>query len=174
MEERITGVMIYYYFVCSRKLWYFCHQINMEDENENVQLGKLLDENSYKRDDKHIEIDGIINIDFIHEKNELYEIKKSKSIEEAGIWQVKYYLYYLKKRNVDGLHGVIDYPLLKKNVDVELSDEDCKKLDDIIKEIISVRRSWKRKKYAKNVHIMICVLYRQKKVMIIETEFLCV
>ena len=124
MEERITGVMIYYYFVCSRKLWYFCHQINMEDENENVQLGKLLDENSYKRDDKHIEIDGIINIDFIHEKNELHEIKKSKSIEEAGIWQVKYYLYYLKKRNVDGLHGVIDYPLLKKNVDVELSDED--------------------------------------------------
>lgn len=138
MEERITGVMIYYYFVCSRKLWYFCHQINMEDENENVQLGKLLDENSYKRDDKHIEIDGIINIDFIHEKNELHEIKKSKSIEEAGIWQV-YYLYYLKKRNVDGLHGVIDYPLLKKNVDVELSDEDCKKLDDIIKEIISVK-----------------------------------
>ena len=139
MEERITGVMIYYYFVCSRKLWYFCHQINMEDENENVQLGKLLDENSYKRDDKHIEIDGIINIDFIHEKNELHEIKKSKSIEEAGIWQVKHYLYYLKKRNVDGLHGVIDYPLLKKNVDVELSDEDCKKLDDIIKEIISVK-----------------------------------
>ena len=139
MEERITGVMIYYYFVCSRKLWYFCHQINMEDENENVQLGKLLDENSYKRDDKHIEIDGIINIDFIHEKNELHEIKKSKSIEEAGIWRVKYYLYYLKKRNVDGLHGVIDYPLLKKNVDVELSDEDCKKLDDIIKEIISVK-----------------------------------
>ena len=63
MEERITGVMIYYYFVCSRKLWYFCHQINMEDENENVQLGKLLDENSYKRDDKHIEIDGIINME---------------------------------------------------------------------------------------------------------------
>ena len=29
--------------------------------------------------------------------------------------------------------------MLKKNVDVELSDEDCKKLDDIIKEIISVK-----------------------------------
>ena len=27
MEERITGVMIYYYFVCKRKLWYFCHDI---------------------------------------------------------------------------------------------------------------------------------------------------
>lgn len=60
MEERITGVMIYYYFVCKRKLWYFSNEINMEAENENVMLGKLLDENSYKKDDKHINIDNVI------------------------------------------------------------------------------------------------------------------
>ena len=36
MDERITGVMIYYYFVCKRKLWYFCHDIRMEAENEDV------------------------------------------------------------------------------------------------------------------------------------------
>ena len=64
-DKRITGVMIYYYFVCKRKLWYFCHEINMESENENVQLGKLLDEKSYERDEKHINIDNVINIDFI-------------------------------------------------------------------------------------------------------------
>lgn len=93
MEERITGVMIYYYFVCSRKLWYFCHQINMEDENENVQLGKLLDENSYKRDDKHIEIDGIINIDFIHEKNELHEIKKHSNIAIVDSVHILHYFW---------------------------------------------------------------------------------
>ena len=139
MENRITGVMIYYYFVCKRKLWYFCHEIRMEAENEDVILGKILDESSYSKNEKHINIDNIINIDFISEHKELHEVKKSKVVEDAGIWQVKYYLYYLKKRNVDGLHGVIDYPLLKKNVDVELSDEDCKKLDDIIKEIISVK-----------------------------------
>ena len=40
MEDKITGVMIYYYFICKRKLWYFCHQITMEEGNENVQLGK--------------------------------------------------------------------------------------------------------------------------------------
>lgn len=49
MEERITGVMIYYYFVCKRKLWYFCHEIRMEAENEDVILGKILDESSYKK-----------------------------------------------------------------------------------------------------------------------------
>ena len=59
MEERITGVMIYYYFVCKRKLWYFCHEIRMEAENEDVILGKILDESSYKKNDKHINIDNI-------------------------------------------------------------------------------------------------------------------
>ena len=77
MEERITGVMIYYYFVCKRKLWYFCHEINMESGNEDVQLGKILDETSYGRSEKHIQINGEINIDFIKEHRELHEIKKS-------------------------------------------------------------------------------------------------
>lgn len=75
MEERITGVMVYYYFVCHRKLWYFCHEINMEMENEDVMLGKLLDEHSYQRDEKHINIDNIINIDFIEKHQEVHEIK---------------------------------------------------------------------------------------------------
>ena len=139
MENRITGVMIYYYFVCKRKLWYFVHELNMENENENVQLGKLLDESSYQRDDKHINIDNVINIDFIKEHKELHEVKKSRSIEEAGIWQVKYYLYYLKQRGVDGLKARIDYPLIKKNLTVELTQGDEKQLEEIIQEILLLK-----------------------------------
>ena len=44
MKEKVTGTMVYYYFVCKRKLWYFSNEINMESENESVILGKLLDE----------------------------------------------------------------------------------------------------------------------------------
>lgn len=139
VEERITGVMIYYYFVCKRKLWYFMNEINMETENENVLLGKLLDESSYKKDDKHINIDNVINIDFIREHRELHEVKKSRAIEEAGIWQVKYYLYYLKKRGVSDLKAKIDYPLIKKNLVVELTGEDEIRLEEIIREIIDIR-----------------------------------
>lgn len=139
MEERITGVMIYYYFVCKRKLWYFIHEISMEAENEDVMLGKLLDENSYQRGEKHINIDNVINIDFIKEHKELHEVKKSRAIEEAGIWQVKYYLYYLKQRGVNGLKAKIDYPLLKKNLMVELSQEDEEQLEKIISEIHALR-----------------------------------
>ena len=62
MKEKVTGTMVYYYFVCKRKLWYFSNEINMESENESVILGKLLDEGSFKRDEKHINIDDTINI----------------------------------------------------------------------------------------------------------------
>lgn len=139
MEERITGTMIYYYFVCKKKLWYFCHDIMMESENDDVILGKLLDESSYKRAEKHINIDNIISIDFIKSRKELHEIKKSKSIEEASMWQVKYYLYYLKKRGVEELKAKIDYPLLKENKLIELTENDENTLEEIIKNIIDIK-----------------------------------
>lgn len=92
MQKQITGLMVYYYFVCKRKLYYFCKNLTMESENEDVQLGKLLDETAYKKAEKHILINNTIQVDYIEKNHIIHEIKKSKSIEEAGIWQVKYYL----------------------------------------------------------------------------------
>ena len=114
MENLITGVMIYYYFVCRRKLWYFCHEIRMEAENEDVILGKILDESSYSKNEKHINIDNIINIDFISEHKELHEVKKSKEVEDAGISQVKYYLYYLRKGWLSAVKKVGDSWAIRK------------------------------------------------------------
>ena len=114
MKENITGMMVYYYFVCERKLWYFCHEITMETENEDVLLGKLLDESSYKKNDKHISIDQIINIDFMKEFGELHEVKKSKSVDEilsvlpAAAWcdrnERKNRLSIIKKDNECGAY----------------------------------------------------------------------
>ena len=52
MDREITGVMVYYNEVCQRKLWYFYHGIQLEQDNENVKIGKVLDEETYKRDEK--------------------------------------------------------------------------------------------------------------------------
>ena len=46
----ITGIMVYYYFICERRLWYFANQINMEQNSELVQIGKIIDETTYKRE----------------------------------------------------------------------------------------------------------------------------
>ena len=142
MDKQITGVMVHYYYVCKRKLWYFYYEIQMEQGNENVALGKLLDESSYKREEKHINIDNVINIDFLRSEGVLHEVKKSNKIEEASIWQVKYYLYYLKKNDVL-IRAKIDYPLLKQTLDVELLDEDIALLEDTLKGIKELIQSAK-------------------------------
>lgn len=138
MEGNITGVMVYYDLVCKRKLWYFIHEIRMEQDNENVKLGKLLDDSSYTREEKHINIDDTINIDFIRARGVIHEVKKSRKIEEAAIWQVKYYLYFLKQRGVEGITGKIDYPLLKQTVTVQLEEDDEMKMQEILEEIRSI------------------------------------
>lgn len=141
MHKPISGTMIYYYIVCKRKLWYFYHEIQMEVENENVQIGKVIDETTYAREEKHINIDDVISIDYIKNKGILHEIKKSRKIEEAGIMQIKYYLYYLKQKGVEGIKGKVDYPLLKQSIDIELTEDDEKNIDELImdlKQIVSM------------------------------------
>jgi CRISPR-associated exonuclease Cas4 len=80
-------------------------------------------------------IDGTINIDFIRQHKQIHEVKKSKSIEEASIWQVKYYLYYLKNLGMEGISGIIDYPLIRRNVVVELEENDELKIQELIANI---------------------------------------
>ena len=133
--QNITGVMIYYYFICKRKLWYFINEINMEQNSELVSIGKILDETLYTREKKNIMIDNTINIDFIKNGAILHEIKKTKSIEEAGIWQVKYYMYYLEKRGIKNIQAKIDFPLLRETKEIMLEEEDKKVLDNIIQNI---------------------------------------
>lgn len=133
--RKITGVIFYYYFVCKRKLWLFSKDISFEEENENVVLGKLLDESTYSKEEKHIMIDETINIDFLKRWEVLHEVKKSKNIEEASIWQVKYYLYFLKKKNINVKKGIIDYPKIKEIREVTLEDEDIIKIENILEDI---------------------------------------
>ena len=135
--ENVTGMQIYYYKVCKRKLWYFSHSLAMEQNNENVSLGKIIDESSYMREDKHINIDNVINIDFIRD-DIICETKKSRKIEEASEMQLKYYLYYLFKNGATGFSGEINYPVLKKKVRVELTDEDIDQIEKIIDDIQKV------------------------------------
>ena len=149
----LTGTHINYYFVCKRKLWLFAHGVQMEQTSDAVLLGKLIDESSYQREDKSIDIDGAIVIDWIDEKQGiLHEVKKSDKMEEAHRWQVLYYLWYLKQKGVeiadnriaeyqDGkihLRGEIDYPKLKQKLEVILTQEAEKELEAIMKNITEI------------------------------------
>src|SRR5690554_5085659 len=130
--------MVYYYFVCKRKLWFFINNITMEENSELVGIGKLIDETSYKREKKHILIEENINIDFLKDWKVVHEVKKSRKIEEASKWQLKYYIWLLKKKGVAIEKGVLDYPLLRKREEIFLSDEDDQKFKEILQEIETI------------------------------------
>lgn len=123
-----TGTQVNYYAVCKRKLWLFSHDIQMERENENVQIGKLVGEQTYSRAQKEIAIDDRVVIDWMESKVGddgvllLHEVKKSRAVESAHRLQMLYYIYYLKCKGVEA-RGEIDYPLLKRNEQIELTPE---------------------------------------------------
>ena len=159
MDPKITGMMIYYYFVCQRKLWYFCHEITMEHNSEAVKIGKAIDEQTYQQVDKHINIHDVINIDFMKRGKVLHEVKKSKKIEEATIWQVKYYLYYLKQLEVTDLTAQIDYPLLRQTVDVTLSAEDEQQISHMINAIQDIQNRAYPPTYKKKAICKACAYF---------------
>ena len=139
MEKKITGTLYSYYFLCKRKLWYSANNIDMEQENENVAIGKILGEKAYSREDKDILIDDTINVDFIR-NGIIYEVKKSKKVDEMAINQVKYYLYYLKGLGIDINKAIINYPLLREKQTILLEQYDIDNIKsnlEIIDEIIS-------------------------------------
>lgn len=135
----ITGGKVNYYFICKTKLWLFSHNIQMEKENKDVQMGKFIHESKYKNTKKEIIIDNTIAIDFIKKGNilEIHDIKKSKKMKEAHKWQLIYYLYYLYQRGVDAI-GVLNYPLLNKKETIEPTKKDFDEMENIIQNIRNI------------------------------------
>lgn len=118
-----TGTEVGYYFICVKKLWWFVHGVEMEQENDRVRMGKLVHEESYARRKKELNIDDRIVLDW-REDGVVHEVKLTDSMEGAHEMQLLYYLYYLKhQKGVEGLRGQIDYPKLRETKEVELTPE---------------------------------------------------
>lgn len=133
-NKQITGLMYAYSLICEKKLWYYANELSMEDNSNDVAIGKLIDEESFKREHKHILIDDCINIDFL--KNGIvYEIKKSKSLKEASRNQIKFYLYHLYKNNVKNPIGIIKIPKEKYEEEVCLSSNDIEFIEKQLQKI---------------------------------------
>jgi CRISPR-associated exonuclease Cas4 len=113
----------------------------MEHGSDAVYLGKLIHETSYEREKKEIDIDNTIRIDFIGRDRVIHEVKKSDRVEEPHIWQLKYYIWYLKQKGVEGVTGKINYPKLRKTLDVFLEQGDDERIEGILKEIKGIADS---------------------------------
>ena len=133
----ITGTVINYYFHCKTQCWLHANRINLEDNSEDVRIGRVLHEiNEEKTRAGEIAIDNV-KIDKIT-KDYLIEVKKSDSDPEAVKWQVLLYLNILKNKGINK-KGKIEFMEKnrqdKKIIYVELSEENIKKLFEITEKI---------------------------------------
>jgi len=134
----ITGSQISYFMHCKRQLWLFSKHIKMEDNSENVLIGRHISDNTFTRQKHEVEIEGI-KIDFFDSaKKEIHEIKKSDRMDELHVIQLKYYLYILQKKGVESIKGIIDYPLLKKKKEINLTMKDIDEMEKLLTDINSI------------------------------------
>lgn len=137
MIYKINGTQINYYFICKTKLWLFSHNIRLEHESDNVSLGKILHEDSFKREKDYL-IDNLINVDFIKFTDciEIHEVKKTQKMNQSHEYQLLYYMHYLKnEKGIGDIKGFLDYPKSRKKKQVFLTKEKEEELIGIIDEI---------------------------------------
>ena len=114
----------------------------MEHESENVRLGKILHEDSFKRENDFL-IDNLINVDFIKLTDcvEIHEVKKTRKMEKSHEYQLLYYMYYLKnEKDIENIKGFLDYPKNRKKKEVFLTKEKEGELLKITADIYKINR----------------------------------
>ena len=121
----INGTIINYYFHCKRQCYLHGNRLNMEDNSEQVKIGKAIhEERAENKINTEIAIDNI-RLDKLT-KEYLTEVKKSDADAEAAKWQLLYYLKVLKTKGVIR-KGKLEFAEKnkkdKKIIIIELTDE---------------------------------------------------
>jgi len=133
----VNGTLINYYYHCKTQCWLHANRINLEDNSEDVRIGKILHEiNEEKSKKAEVSIDNV-KIDKIT-RDYLVEVKKSDSDTEAVKWQVLLYLKKLKDKGVIK-KGKIEYidknKQDKKTQIIELNDANEKELSEVLQKV---------------------------------------
>lgn len=134
---RVNGTLINYYFHCKRQCYLHGNRLNLEDNSENVKIGKAIhEERSENGKNTEITIDNI-KLDKLTTEY-LIEVKKSDADVNAATWQLMYYLKVLRNKGIERkgkLEFIEKNKTDKKIVVVELDKENELKLDNYVDEI---------------------------------------
>ncbi len=134
---RVTGVMMQYYFVCKRELWFESRDLEIDRENVNVVRGTRVDESSYsERGQENLRL-GMVSLDLM-EDGRVVEVKPSSSLTEPARMQLSYYLWYLERVADVKRDGVLAHPTERKREVVELTAERVEKVESAIRGIHGV------------------------------------
>ena len=59
-------------------------------------------------------------------------------MDKAHEWQLKYYMYVFEQHGIEGVKGILEYPLLRKTQEVILTDIDREEIMAITEDITKI------------------------------------
>lgn len=136
----VTGVMMQYYEVCERELWFESRNIEINRKNPNVVRGTHVDDTAYGDKRRNLSIDGRIAPDLL-EDGRIVEVKPSSSLVEPARLQLLYYLWYLDRVAGVNKDGVLAHPTERKRESVTLTDEAVRRVETAIRGIYNIVQS---------------------------------
>ncbi|MBO8138267.1 MAG: CRISPR-associated protein Cas4 [Desulfotomaculum sp.] len=137
----VTGTDIWYYFICKRELWLMLHEIAPNEEDENVEIGRFLQDYYGTRGKEEVDI-GAGKIDRLKKvKGEVIvqEIKKSSKFKESSRFQLLFYLYQFEKMGVQAV-GELTFAEERRKERVELTEENRQKLMKAVEHIRKIAK----------------------------------
>jgi len=111
-------------------------KINLEDNSEEVRIGKVLHESMNDSDNSEVSVENI-KVDKITNQY-VVEIKKSDADLEAATKQVEYYMYILNKKGIrrDGRIEVLEKNKQNRKIHyIEYSEDIEKNIENLISNI---------------------------------------
>jgi len=138
-EFHVTGVMMQYYEVCKRELWFESRDIEIDRNNPTVVRGTHVDETAYDDKRRNLNIDGRISPDMLDD-GRIVEVKPSSTLVEPARLQLLYYLWYLDRVAGVEKEGVLAHPEERKRESIELTDEAAERVEDAIRGVHDVVR----------------------------------
>ena len=106
-------------------------------DSQYIEIGKILHEESFKREKKEILIDGTIMVDF-SSRTTIHETKSTTAIDEASVTGALLYII-LRRKVFTGVKGIIHYYKNRQKEQVLLTDNERKKLDEIIERVEEIK-----------------------------------
>nr|WP_226021923.1 CRISPR-associated protein Cas4 [Halomicrobium salinisoli] len=134
---RITGLMVQYYHVCERELWFMSRGIDIDRETTNIQRGTHVDETSYQDSRSSFMIDDRIQLDVL-DSGDIMEVKVSSKLEKPARMQLLFYLWYLQEVHDIRKDGVLAYPKERKRESVTLDETASEQVESTIEGILRV------------------------------------
>ncbi len=143
-SPRIGGTIVWYYYICNRQVWLMTRGIEPDRRDDALVLGRLVDEQSYRRDKHNVQL-GDNRFDIVSDEQGVLvvgEVKKSSRSKEAARMQLAHYLYELQKKGLQA-EGELLFPKERYRERLILDEKITESLENAYKNIREIALSLK-------------------------------